>query len=81
MKITIQNEGLTVSIDNHEMGSTATEARDLCASAMLALTYHPDTVASVFPSEEDIDDAIREGVKYAILEGVKEPLEYKEDII
>jgi hypothetical protein len=48
---------------------------------MLALTYHPDTVASVFPSEEDIDDAIREGVKYAILEGVKEPLEYKEDII
>jgi hypothetical protein len=63
------------------MGSTATEARELCASAMLALTYHPDTVASVFPSEEDIEDAIREGVKYAILGGVKEPLEYKEDII
>ena len=73
MKITIQNEGLTVSIDNHEIGSTATEARELCASAMLALTYHPDTVASVFPSEEDIDDAIREAVK--------ESLEYAADSI
>jgi hypothetical protein len=73
MKVTIQNEDLTVSIDNHEIGSTATEARELCASAMLALTYHPDTVASVFPSEEDIDDAIREAVK--------ESLEYAADSI
>jgi len=68
MKITIQDEGLTVSIDNHENGTTATEAKDLCVSAMLAMTYHPDTVASLFPSEEDIDGAI--------LEGVKESLEY-----
>ena len=68
MKITIQDEGLTVSIDNHGNGTTATEVKDLCVSAMLAMTYHPDTVASLFPSEEDIDDAI--------LEGVKESLEY-----
>jgi len=68
MKITIQDEDRTVSIDNHENGTTATEAKDLCVSALLAMTYHPDTVASVFPSEEDIDDAI--------LEGVKESLEY-----
>ena len=68
MKITIQDEGLTVSIDNHENGTTAAEAKDLCVSAMLAMTYHPDTVASVFPSEGDIDEAI--------LEGVKESLEY-----
>jgi hypothetical protein len=45
------------------------------------MKYHPEPLASVFPTEEDVDDAIREGVKYAILEGVKEPLEYKEDII
>ena len=68
MKVTIQDEDLTVSIDNHLEATTATEAKELCASAMLALTYHPDTVASVFPSEEDVEDAI--------LEGVKESLEY-----
>ena len=68
MKITIQDEDLTVSIDNHFEVTTATEARDLCVSALLAMTYHPESLASVFPSEEDVDDAI--------LEGVKESLEY-----
>ena len=68
MKITIQDEGLTVSIDNHFEVTTATEARDLCVSALLAMTYHPESLASVFPTEEDVDDAI--------LEGVKESLEY-----
>ena len=68
MKVTIQDEDLTVSIDNHFEVTTATEARDLCVSALLAMTYHPESLASVFPSEEDVDDAI--------LEGVKESLEY-----
>jgi hypothetical protein len=68
MKITIQDEDLTVSIDNHFEVTTATEARDLCVSALLAMTYHPESLASVFPTEEDVDDAI--------LEGVKESLEY-----
>lgn len=68
MKITIQDEDLTVSIDNHFEVTTAAEARDLCVSALLAMTYHPESLASVFPSEEDVDDAI--------LEGIKESLEY-----
>ena len=68
MKITIQDEDLTVSIDNHFEVTTAAEARDLCVSALLAMTYHPESLASVFPSEEDVDDAI--------LEGVRESLEY-----
>jgi hypothetical protein len=68
MKITIQDEDLTVSIDNHFEVTTATEARDLCVSALLAMTYHPESLASVFPTEEDVDDAI--------LEGVRESLEY-----
>ena len=68
MKITIQDEDRTVSIDNHFEVTTATEARDLCVSALLAMTYHPESLASVFPTEEDVDDAI--------LEGVKESLEY-----
>ena len=68
MKITIQDEDLTVSIDNHFEVTTAAEARDLCFSALLAMTYHPESLASVFPSEEDVDDAI--------LEGIKESLEY-----
>ena len=68
MKITIQDKDLTVSIDNHFEKTTATEARDLCVSALLAMTYHPESLASVFPTEEDVDDAI--------LEGVKESLEY-----
>lgn len=68
MKITIQDKDLTVSIDNHFEVTTATEARDLCVSALLAMTYHPESLASVFPTEEDVDDAI--------LEGIKESLEY-----
>ena len=68
MKVTIQDEDLTVSIDNHFEVTTATEARDLCVSALLAMTYHPESLASVFPTEEDVEDAI--------LEGVKESLEY-----
>jgi len=68
MKITIQDEDLTVSIDNHFEVTTATEARELCVSALLAMTYHPESLASVFPTEEDVEDAI--------LEGVKESLEY-----
>ena len=68
MKITIQDEDLTVSIDNHFEVTPATEARDLCVSALLAMTYHPESLASVFPTEEDVDDAI--------LEGVRESLEY-----
>ena len=68
MKITIQDEDFTVSIDNHFEVTTATEARDLCVSALLAMTYRPESLASVFPTEEDVDDAI--------LEGVKESLEY-----
>jgi hypothetical protein len=66
MKITIQDEDLTVSIDNHFEVTTATEARDLCVSALLAMTYHPESLASVFPSEEDVDDAILEGVKESL---------------
>ena len=73
MKITIQDEDLTVSIDNHFEVTTATEARDLCVSALLAMTYHPESLASVFPTEEDVDDAI--------LEGVRESLEYAAGII
>ena len=68
MKITIQDEDRTVSIDNHFEVTTASEARELCVSALLAMTYHGETLASVFPTEEDVDDAI--------LEGVKESLEY-----
>ncbi len=63
MKVTIQDEDLTVSIDNHFEVTTAAEARDLCVSALLAMTYHPESLASVFPSEEDVDDAILEGIK------------------
>ena len=66
MKITIQDEDLTVSIDNHFEVTTAAEARDLCVSALLAMTYHPESLASVFPSEEDVDDAISEGVREAL---------------
>jgi len=68
MKITIQDEGLTVSIENHLEVSTAWDARELCISALLGMTYQEETVAMVFPSEEDVDAAI--------LEGVKESLEY-----
>ena len=68
MKVTIQDEDITVSIDNHFEVTTATEARELCVSALLAMTYHPESLASVFPTEEDVEDAI--------LEGVKESLEY-----
>ena len=66
MKITIQDEDLTVSIDNHFEVTTAAEARDLCVSALLAMTYHPESLASVFPSEEDVDDAILEGIKESL---------------
>ena len=68
MKVTIQDEDRTVSVDNHFEVTAASEARELCVSALLAMTYHPESLASVFPSEEDVDDAI--------LEGVKESLEY-----
>ena len=73
MKVTIQDEDLTVSIDNHFEVTTASEARELCVSALLAMTYHPESLASVFPTEEDVEDAI--------LEGVKESLEYAADSI
>jgi hypothetical protein len=66
MKITINDENLTVSIDNHENGVTAMEARELCVSALLAMTYHPDTIARVFPSDDDIDDIIRAELKAAL---------------
>ena len=66
MKITIQDEDTTVSIDNHFEVTTATEARELCVSALLAMKYHPEPLASAFPTEEDIDDAIRDGVKESL---------------
>jgi hypothetical protein len=68
MKVTIQDEDRTVSVDNHFEVTTAWDARELCISALLGMTYQAETVAMVFPSEEDVDDAI--------LEGVKESLEY-----
>jgi hypothetical protein len=68
MKITISDESLTVSIDNHGDGVTAMEARELCVSALLAMTYHPDTIARVFPSDDDIDDIIRTELKAALKE-------------
>jgi hypothetical protein len=68
MKITIQDEDQTLSVDNHFEVTTVWEARDLFASALLGMAYRPDVVASAFPSEEDVDAAI--------LEGVKESLEY-----
>lgn len=68
MKITIQDEGLTVSIENNLEVSTAWDARELCISALLGMTYLEETVAMVFPSEEDVEEAI--------IEGVKESLEY-----
>ena len=73
MKVTIQDEDLTVSIDNHFEVTTASEARELCVSALLAMKYHPEPLASAFPTEEDVEDAI--------LEGVKESLEYAADSI
>jgi hypothetical protein len=66
MKITISDENLTVSIDNHENGVTATDARELIVSALLAMTYHPNTIARVFPSDDDIDDIVRKELKAAL---------------
>ena len=66
MKITIQDEDQTVSVDNHFEFTTVWEARDLFASALLGMKYCPDVVAYAFPSEEDLDDAISEGVREAL---------------
>ena len=68
MKVTIKDEDRTASVDNHLEVTTASEARELCVSALLGMTYHEETLASVFPTEEDVEDAI--------LAGVKESLEY-----
>lgn len=54
MKITVEHEGLTVSVDNPNV-VTMGEAVDLWESAMLALGFHPQTVAL---AREDLDAAI-----------------------
>ena len=45
MKITVEHEGVTVSVDDPNV-VTAGEAVDLWEAVMLALGYHPDSVAS-----------------------------------
>jgi len=44
MKVTIEDEHSSVTIDNHREEVSAIDAVKLCKVALVALSYHPKTV-------------------------------------
>ena len=63
MKIQIEDEYSIVTIVDKTEGSTCSNAVGLCRRLLMALEYHPDTVASLMPDEHELDEIIADGIK------------------
>ena len=63
MKLTLTQNGVTVTIECAGDGQTGDQMAQLCRELLLAQGYHWDTVAESMPTEEDVVEMISDANK------------------
>lgn len=63
MKLILQQNGTTVTIEREGDGQTGDQMAQLCRELLLGQGYHWDTVTESLPTEEDVVDLIRESLE------------------
>jgi len=58
MKINIQDEDYSVTIESAEDAVTITRAVEMFRGALVGIGYHPDSVSAHVPTEEELDEMI-----------------------
>ena len=66
MKLTLEDDYLSVNIENKSDGITVSEAIEMFRAALVGIGYHVDSIAAVMPSEEDVEAAIEVNIKEAL---------------
>lgn len=66
MKLTLEDDYLSVNIENKSDGITVSEAREMFVAALVGIGYHESSIAEVMPSEQDINEAIEASIKEAL---------------
>ena len=63
MKLIAEDDYSIVTIVDKSDGVTCDEAVGLCRRLLMALDYHPDTIAALMPDEAELDDIISSIIK------------------
>lgn len=63
MKLTLTQNGTTVTIETEGDGHTGDQMAQFCRELLLAQGYHPQTVSEALPSEEDVVEQIQEALE------------------
>jgi len=67
MKITFEHEALSVTIEDKECVSIYA-AGDMCRAGLIGISFDPEVVSEVIPTEEEYGASIAEAVKLALEE-------------
>jgi len=62
MKLTLEQNGVTVTIETEGDGQTGDQMAQLCRELLLGQGYHWDTVAESMPTEEDVVEMISDAI-------------------
>ena len=63
MKISLEQNGTTVTIEREGDGQTGDQMAQLCRELLLGQGYHPQTVYESSPTEEDVVEQIQDSLK------------------
>jgi len=66
MKLTLEDDYLSVNIENKSDGITVSEAIEMFRAALVGIGYHEDSISAAMPSEEDVEAAIEVNIKEAL---------------
>ena len=66
MKLTLEDDYLSVNIENKSDGITVSEAVEMFRAALVGIGYQEDSISAVMPSEEDVEAAIEVNIKEAL---------------
>ena len=62
MKLTLTQNGVTVTIETEGDGQTGDQMAQLCRELLLGQGYHWDTITEVMPTEEDVVEMISDAI-------------------
>ena len=66
MKLTLEDDYLSVNIENKSDGITVSEAIGMFRAALVGIGYNEDSIAAALPTEEDVEAAIEVNIKEAL---------------
>ena len=63
MKLTLEQNGVRVTIECAGDGQTGDQMAQFCREALLAQGYHWNTITDAMPTEEDVVEQIQEALE------------------